>query len=289
MTVESLRAALDLIRFNRPIGTYLLFLPGLWGLLAAWKGSPPVSLLAVFFLGSFFMRSSGCAINDILDRNIDAQVSRTRNRPIPSGRISVRGALGVFALCSSLAASLLLFLKPLTIVVAIVGFGTALVYPLMKRFLPIPQIFMGIPFGMTAPIMAWTEGKGTLGWPGIAIGLAGLFWATAYDLVYAISDREDDIRNGVRSGAVTFGRHLWLAVFLFGTSSTLFLLSAGASLGLDRFFLWSAGIFFLLILYQAFRIRSGLDSDLAQRYFRAHTWIGLVVAIGFWGAFPIFT
>lgn len=286
--MESIRAALDLIRFNRPIGTFLLFLPGLWGLLAGWNGSPPFRILAIFFMGAFFMRSAGCAINDILDRNIDGQVDRTRSRPIPSGRISVRGAVAVLVVFSGLAASLLAFLKPLTIAVAVVGFGAAMIYPLTKRFLPVPQLFMGIPFGLTAPIMAWTEARGSIGWAGVAIGLAGLFWSTAYDLVYAISDREDDIQAGVRSGAVTFGGRLWIAVLLFGGSATLFLASAGADLGLTRFFPWSLVLFFLLIFYQAFRIRSGLDPRLAQSYFRAHLWIGAIVAIGFWGAFPIF-
>ncbi len=280
-------AVLDLIRFRRPIGSVLLFIPALWGLLAAWNGSPPFGMLLLFAVGSFFMRSAGCAINDILDRKIDLEVSRTKERPIPSGRLSVFSAWAVFGVFVLLSVSLLAFLNPLSRLIAVFGFATTAIYPLMKRFMPIPQLFMGIPFGMTAPLMAWAQGRGHLDWPGIAIGLGGLFWATAYDLVYAIADREDDIRAGVCSGVVTFGERLWLAVFLFGTASACFLWSAGASIGFDRFFPWAVAVFLGLIGWQSWKIRCGLPAGKAIPYFQAHAWIGLVVAAGIWGEFPV--
>ncbi len=280
-------AVLDLIRFRRPIGTILLFIPALWGLLAAWNGSPPLGMFLLFGLGAFFMRSAGCAINDILDRKIDPEVSRTRNRPIPAGRISVPSAWSVFALFILLSAVLLIFLSPLARLVAVFGFATTAIYPLMKRFMPIPQLFMGIPFGMTAPLMAWVQGRGHLDWAGMAIGLGGLFWATAYDLVYAIADREDDIRAGVCSGAVTFGDRLWLAIFLFGMASACFLWSAGASMGFGKFFSVAVAAYLGLIAWQSWKVRTGIPPEKAIPYFQAHAWIGLIVAVGIWGEFPI--
>lgn len=285
--VKTTHAVLDLIRFKRPIGSVLLFIPALWGLLAAWNGSPPIGMIALFAVGAFFMRSAGCAINDILDQKIDRKVSRTRNRPIPSGRLSVSAAWWVFGVFILLSASLLVFLNPLARLIALLGFATTAIYPLMKRFLPIPQLFMGIPFGMTAPLMAWAQGKSHLDWTGIAIGLGGLFWATTYDLVYAVADREDDVKAGVCSGAVTFGSRLWMAVFLFGFASACFLWSAGANIGFGQFFAWSVACFLGLIAWQAWKLRSVFPPEKAIPYFQAHSWIGLIVAIGIWGEFPV--
>jgi len=280
--MRTLRAILDLIRFRRPVGTFLLFVPALWGLLAAWNGRPPASMVLLFAAGAFLMRSAGCVINDILDREFDRQVSRTRNRPLPSGRISLRAAWIVFLVLSLMAASLLVFLTPLTRWVAIAGFASTTAYPLMKRFMPLPQLFMGIPFGMTAPLMAWSEGRGTLSWPGFMIAFGGLFWATAYDLVYAIADKEDDVLAGVRSGAVTFGDRLWIAFLLFGTSSSCFLWAAGADLGLKEYFPWAVGLFLLFMVRQSLEIKKGLSPQRALSCFKGQVWIGLVVACGLW-------
>jgi len=278
---------LELIRFDRPAGTILLFFPGFWSLLAAWKGAPPPRLLLIFFLGSFFMRSAGCVINDILDRHVDGAVERTKNRPIVSGRISVGAAFVVFLFFCSLSASLLLFLNPLTLKVALVGLLTTIIYPLFKRFFPIPQLFMGVPFGMVAPVMAWTASRNELSWAAVFIGLAGLFWSTAYDLVYAISDRDDDIKVGVRSGAVTFGDHLWLVFLLFGALSGVFLLMASFWLGVFKALPFSIFLFVLLIFYQSYKVREGLTPVHAQKLFKTHVIIGVIVAMGFLLESPI--
>ncbi|MDA8060550.1 MAG: 4-hydroxybenzoate octaprenyltransferase [Nitrospiraceae bacterium] len=272
---------LELIRFDRPAGTLLLFLPGFWSLLASWKGAPPPGLLLIFFLGSFFMRSAGCVINDILDRHVDGLVERTKNRPIVSGRISVGAALAVFIFFCLLSASLLMFLNPLTVKVALVGLLATIVYPLFKRFFPVPQLFMGIPFGLLAPIMAWTASRNELSWAAVFIGLAGLFWSTSYDLVYAISDRDDDIRAGVRSGALTFGDHLWVMILFFGTLSGVFLLMASVRLGIFKALPFAIFLFVLLIFYQSYKVREGLTPVHAQKLFKAHVYLGVIVAMGF--------
>jgi 4-hydroxybenzoate polyprenyltransferase len=285
--VRTFLAVLDLIRFRRPVGTFLLFMPALWGLLAAWKGRPPFFMILLFAVGAFVMRSAGCAINDILDRNVDGKVSRTRDRPLPSGRLGLMSAWAVFVVFSLVAASLLLFLHPLTRWVALAGFGATMVYPLMKRFMPLPQIFMGVPFGMTAPLMAWAEGRGTLAWPAFMIALGGLFWSTAYDLVYAIADREDDVQAGIRSGAVTFGDRLWLAILLFGLAASWFLWAAGFDLGMNRYYPWSVGIFLAFMVWQSLMVRNGISPRGALSCFKSHVWIGLIVAVGIWFESPL--
>lgn len=285
--VKTFSAILDLIRFRRPVGTFLLFMPALWGLLAAWGGRPPFSMVLLFATGAFVMRSAGCAINDILDRKVDGKVWRTRNRPLPSGRLGLKLAWFVFVALSLVAASLLVFLHPLTRWIALAGFGATMVYPLMKRFMPLPQIFMGIPFGMTAPLMAWAEGRGSLAWPAFMIALGGLFWAATYDLVYAIADRADDIKAGIRSGAVTFGDRLWLAILLFGCSAACFLWSAGSDLGLNRFYPWSVGVFLVFMVWQALSVRKGIPPEGALSCFKSHVWIGLIVAFGIWFEGPV--
>ncbi len=272
---------LELIRFDRPAGTVLLFLPGAWALLAAWNGAPPPKLLLIFFLGAFFMRSAGCVINDILDRHVDGAVERTKNRPIVSGRISVGMAIAVFIFFCLLSASLLLFLNYLTLKVALAGLLATIVYPLFKRFFPIPQLFMGLPFGMVAPVMAWTASRNELSWGAVFIGLAGLFWSTAYDLVYAISDRDDDIKAGVRSGAVTFGDRLWLVILFFGLLSGVFLSLASFWLGIFKALPFAIVLFVLLISYQSYKVKEGLTPLHAQKLFKSHVFLGVIVAMGF--------
>jgi 4-hydroxybenzoate polyprenyltransferase len=278
---------LELIRFDRPAGTLLLVLPGFWSLLAVWKGAPPHRLLLIFFLGSFLMRSAGCVINDILDRHVDGAVERTKNRPIVSGRISVAAAFAVFLFLCALSASLLIFMNTLTLKVALVGLLATILYPLFKRFFPVPQLFMGVPFGMVAPVMAWTASRNELSWGAFFIGLAGLFWSTAYDLVYAISDRNDDIKAGIRSGAVTFGEHLWLAFLFFGVLAATFLSMASFRLGIFKALPFSIFLFLLLIFYQSYKVREGLTPVYAQKLFKTHVLLGMIVAMGFLLESPI--
>lgn len=285
--MKTVIAVLDLIRFRRPVGTLLLFMPALWGLLAAWEGKPPFSMLLLFASGAFVMRSAGCAINDILDRNVDGKVWRTRDRPLPSGRLSLKAAWFVFLVLSLIALALLLFLHPLTRMIALAGFGATMVYPLMKRFMPLPQIFMGIPFGMTAPLMAWAEGRGSLEWPAFMIALGGLFWATTYDLIYAIADRDDDVKAGICSGAVTFGNRLWVAILLFGLSAAWFLWSAGSDLGWNHFYPWTVGLFLGFMVWQSLAVRKGMSPEGALSCFKSHVWIGLIVASGIWFEVPV--
>lgn len=280
-------STLDLIRFDRPVGWVLLFLPSGWAILAARPGDPSWFWLSVFLAGSFLTRSAGCVINDLLDRKIDREVERTRDRPLASGRLSVPWAIGVFLVLTVLAASLLLFFTREAIAVAVLGYGSAIVYPLMKRFFPLPQLFMGIPFGATAPLMAWIQITGGISGEGVEIALAGLFWATAYDLIYAIADRPDDVRAGIRSGAVTFGDNLWGAFLFFAILPALFLWMAGRSLPQSGWLLLSLGLFLGVVVLQAVRIRRGLSGPDSLRLFRSHMALGGIVLAGFWLSAPL--
>ncbi len=280
-------ATLDLIRFDRPIGWVLLFLPAGWALLLARPGEVPWKWVAVFLAGAFLTRSAGCVVNDIFDRKIDREVARTRMRPLADGRLSVAWALGVFLLLTLLSASLLTFFSAKAILVAVAGYGSAVVYPLMKRFFPLPQLFMGIPFGATAPLMAWVQLTGTFSLPGVEIALAGLFWSTAYDLIYAVADLPDDRKAGVRSGAVTFGPSLWAVFLFFSALAALLLWQAGRSLPQSGWLLLSIGLFFSAIFWQSLRMRSGLSEDEPLRLFRSHALLGGLILAGFWSSSPI--
>ncbi len=280
-------AILDLIRFYRPVGWALLFLPSGWAILAAHPGDPSWFWLAVFLAGSFVPRSAGCVINDLLDRNLDRQVERTKNRPLADGRLSVPWAVGVFLFLTAASASLLLFFSREAILVAVIGYGSAIVYPLMKRFFPLPQLFMGIPFGATAPLMAWVQITGGLSIQGVELAAGGLFWATAYDLIYAVADLPDDQKAGIRSGAVTFGQNLWIAFLAFSLLATGLLFLAGRSLPQSGWLILSLALFVGVIVAQTLRIRQGLKGPEPLSLFRSHAVLGALILAGFWMSAPV--
>ncbi len=280
-------ATLELVRLDRPVGWVLLFLPSGWALLLARPGEVPWKWVAVFIAGAFLTRSAGCVVNDIFDRNLDREVTRTKSRPLADGRLSVVWALGVFLFLTLLSASLLTFFSAKAILVAVAGYGSAVVYPLMKRFFPLPQLFMGIPFGATAPLMAWVQLTGHFSFPGIEIALAGLFWATAYDLIYAVADLPDDRKAGIRSGAVTFGSSLWMVFLFFSALAALLLWQAGRSLPQSGWLLLSIGLFFSAVLWQSLRMRKGLSGEEPLRLFRSHAVLGGLILAGFWSSSPI--
>jgi len=283
---KRLRDTLELIRFDRPVGTLLLFLPSGWAILLARPGETAWGWMALFLLGAFLTRSAGCVVNDLLDREIDRKVARTRGRPLADGRLSVRWAVGVFLFLTALAASLLPFFSEKAILVAVAGYGTAVVYPLMKRFFPLPQLFMGIPFGATAPLVAWVQLTGGIQTKGLLVAAAGLFWATAYDLIYAVADLPDDRKAGVRSGAVTFGDNLWAVFLFFAVLSGLFLWEAGQTLPRSGWLLWTILLFLGTVALQAMKMRKGLGQGEPMALFRSHVTLGALLMAGFWMSTP---
>lgn len=193
-----------LMRLNKPIGIFLLMWPTLWALWIAGKGSPDPVIVIVFILGVVLMRSAGCVINDFADRHIDQRVERTKNRPIVAGRVTPKEALVLFMVLCIAAFGLVLLLNTLTIILSLVAVVLAVIYPFMKRHTHIPQAFLGLAFGWAVPMAfaAQTEAIPKEAW---LLLMATALWATAYDTMYAMVDRPDDVKIGVKSTAILFG------------------------------------------------------------------------------------
>lgn len=205
MDLARLLAYWRLMRLHRPIGSLLLLWPTLWALWLAKNGHPDPGLTAVFIVGVVLMRSAGCVINDYADRGFDAHVWRTRERPLASGEVSPREALRLFAVLCLLAASLAFWLNTLTIELSVVAVALAASYPFFKRFTHLPQVYLGLAFGWGIP-MAFAAETGRV--PALAwvLLVANIFWTVAYDTAYAMADRADDEKIGVKSSAILFGR-----------------------------------------------------------------------------------
>ena len=199
-----------LMRLDRPIGIWLLLWPTLWALWISSRGRPNPRVFIIFVAGTVLMRSAGCAINDYADRSFDPHVARTKDRPLAAGRISTLEALMLFALLSLTALMLALQLNKSTLLLAVVGGFLAISYPFVKRFLPVPQMYLGVTFGWGIPMafMAQYEQVPRVAW---LLLLANVLWVTVYDTIYAMVDRDDDLKIGVRSTAILFGdsdRHI---------------------------------------------------------------------------------
>jgi len=206
-----LRHYISLTRLDRPIGIWLLLWPTLWALWLAGQGEPDNMILLIFIAGVILMRSAGCAINDYADRHIDGHVARTRHRPLATGAIRPIEALIVFAVLCLIAFVLVLQLNTLTILLAVVGLLLAASYPFMKRFHHLPQLHLGIAFGWAIP-MAWAAETGGITATAWLLFVANVFWTIAYDTLYAMADREDDLKIGVKSTAILFGEKDLLAI-----------------------------------------------------------------------------
>ena len=271
----------ELIRLRNQTGSLLLLFPTLWALVLAADGRPPVGVTLIFIAGTFLMRSAGVIINDWWDRDIDRQVTRTRARPLAAGRLSTVTALALFCLVVLIAAALVVLLNPLTIALAPVALALAVLYPLAKRVIPMPQAVLGIAFGWGA-VMAWTAIRGEVDWPAVGIFLATIFWAVGYDTIYALQDKEDDRRVGIRSSALLFGRWVWLAVLLSLITMTAILSAVGAALNLGAPFYLALSTAVLWFAYQARRIKEGVSRPKAFGLFKQHVWIGALILGGIW-------
>ena len=270
---------LKLIRFDRPIGSYLLLWPTLWALWIAADGIPDLKILFIFVLGVFVMRSAGCAINDFADRDIDAHVERTENRPLATGAISAKEAIGVFLFLSLLAFILALQLNALTIKLSVVALVLAATYPFMKRVHMLPQVHLGVAFAWAIP-MAYTALNNSL--PDLSIWLVFLttmIWTTAYDTMYGMADRKEDLALGLKSTAILFGDHDKLIVGLMQLVVVVLLALIGTLKALGGFYylgVIAASVFFV---YQQYLIRDR-DEKLCFIAFQNNNWFGMVVFIG---------
>ncbi len=268
----------QLMRLDKPIGTLLLLWPTLWALWIAAHGQPPGILVWIFALGTLLMRSAGCVINDWADRGFDPHVARTKERPLAAGRASPREAL-VLALALTLCAGLLILpiwrdVWPL----AIVAVFLAASYPFTKRFLAIPQAYLGIAFGFGIP-MAFAAMLGKVPPLAWAMLLANIFWAVAYDTEYAMVDREDDLKIGIKTAAITFGRFDVAAVMICYAVTLLILAMIGKTLDLGWFYNAGLSMAGLIAGYHFFLIRHR-EPRQCFKAFRHNNWFGAAIFIG---------
>lgn len=280
MTAVANRFALyaELIRLNRPIGIFLLLWPGLWALWIAGEGQPPWWIVLIFIAGTALMRSAGCAINDYADRDFDGHVARTRQRPVASGRVSPKEALLVFAVLSLTAFVLVLFLNNMTILMSFVAVALAAVYPFMKRYTHMPQLVLGMAFGWAVP-MAFTALQSQV--PSVAwlLFAAAVIWALIYDTMYAMVDREDDLKIGIKSTAILFGRYDRLIIGLLQLLMLGLLVLAGWGAGLGLYYWLGLAVGAMLFLYQQWLI-SEREPARCFRGFLNNNWFGMAIFIG---------
>lgn len=276
--VQQLENYAYLIRLDRPVGIWLLLWPTLWALWIAAEGVPHIGVLIVFTLGVVFMRSAGCAINDYADRKVDGKVARTKGRPIVSGKVSPKEAVWVFVILTVSAFLLVLFMNPLTIYLSIGGAALAVSYPFMKRYHFLPQVHLGAAFGWSVP-MAYAAQSNEI--PPIAwlLFLATVLWATAYDTMYAMADREDDIKIGVKSTAILFGEADWIIIGIIQIMIIVTLLMIGSRAELGMFYYLGIFIASLFAVYQQYLITER-DPKMCIEAFLNNNWFGMSVFIG---------
>jgi 4-hydroxybenzoate polyprenyltransferase len=267
-----------LTRLDRPIGIWLLLWPTLWAVWIASRGLPKPQIFIIFVAGTVLMRSAGCAINDYADRSFDPHVERTKDRPLAAGRLSPLEALVLFAILALAALLLALQLNRLTLLCAVAGAFIAVTYPFVKRFLSVPQMYLGLAFGAGIPMAfaAQLEFVPRVAW---LLLLANVLWVTVYDTMYAMVDRNDDIKIGVRSTAILFGdsdRHI-IFVLQVMTLATLYLVGKTIRAGVW----YNSGLIAgaLLFLYQLWLIRSR-ERDGCFRAFLNNNYFGMSVFIG---------
>jgi 4-hydroxybenzoate polyprenyltransferase len=276
--IERLRQYALLMRLHRPIGSLLLLWPMLWALWIAAAGHPDARVLVVFVLGVVLMRSAGCVINDYADRNFDPHVRRTRERPIAAGRVTPREALILFAVLCLLSFLLVLLMNRLTILLSLVGVLLAATYPFTKRYMQLPQVYLGAAFGWAVPMVcaAQTGAVSGVAW---LIFLANVLWATVYDTMYAMVDREDDLRIGVKSSAILFGQADRALIGLLQVLLMLALLWVGYLAHLGQWYQMGLAVAAGFAVYQQYLIR-GREPGLCFRAFLNNNWFGAAVFAG---------
>lgn len=269
---------LDLIRWNRPAGWLLLLWPTLGALWFAADGWPGWHLLTVFVLGTILMRSAGCCVNDVADRDFDRHVKRTAQRPVTSGALSVKEALALGAVLALVAFGLVLTTNRLTVLWSFGALAVTLAYPFAKRFVAIPQAVLGIAFSFGIP-MAFAAVQGSV--PALAWWLlaGNLFWVLAYDTEYAMVDRDDDLKIGMKTSAITFGRFDVLAVMLSYAVFIVFWAAAGASRALGAVFFAAVAIAAAQALWHWRLIRTRTREG-CFKAFRLNHWLGFTVFAG---------
>jgi 4-hydroxybenzoate polyprenyltransferase len=279
--LQKLRLYAELTRLNKPIGAYLLLWPTLWALAIAGEGAPDNWIIFVFVIGVLLMRSAGCAINDYADRHIDPYVERTKDRPLANGRISEKEALLVFVVLVASAFLLVLSLNRFTIMLSIGGILLAVSYPFMKRYHYLPQVHLGAAFGWAIP-MAFAAQTGHLPKQAWLLYVAALVWAVAYDTMYSMVDRDDDLKIGIKSSAILFGEYDRAMIGLFQFLFILTLCLVGIDLEFSTIYYFALALASFFLLYEQLLIVYRLP-DYCFRAFLHNHWVGAIVFAGIMG------
>ncbi|MCE1270138.1 MAG: 4-hydroxybenzoate octaprenyltransferase [Acinetobacter sp.] len=276
---QRLEAYYYLCRFDKPIGTELVFWPTMWALWIAAKGTPDLKILLLMILGVIFMRAAGCAINDFADRKVDAHVERTKTRPLATGIIRAREAIFVFLALVTASAMLLFFLPIETFYWSFGALFLAFIYPFMKRFTNLPQVFLGAAFSWSIP-MAYTAVGQTPDLTCWLLYFGNLAWTVAYDTQYAITDREYDLKIGVKSTAILFGNY---DIQIIGLLQFISLLLIGSALYLEHLFIPFGMIALLVVagdfVYQAYKTKDR-EPQICFWAFRHNRWVGMIIFLG---------
>jgi 4-hydroxybenzoate polyprenyltransferase len=276
------RPYLRLARLDRPIGSWLLLLPCWWSsalaAVAGGKTAPPFTHIALFFIGAFAMRGAGCTWNDIVDRHLDASVERTRSRPIPSGQVSVKGALAFLIVQALIGLAVLLSFNGFTVALGVASLAIVAVYPFMKRITYWPQIVLGLAFSWGA-LMGWAAAFGRLALPPLLLYAGSIAWVIGYDTIYAHQDREDDALIGIKSTALLFGDRTKRMLTLFYTLAVVLIGVAGLLAGGGLLFALGLAAFAIHLAWQIGRLDIN-NPDLCLAIFKSDRDAGLILFAG---------
>jgi 4-hydroxybenzoate polyprenyltransferase len=280
---ERIDAYEKLIRLDKPIGILLLLWPTLWALWLSSRGHPDWSVVLIFVVGTVLMRSAGCAINDYADRDFDGRVARTRERPLAAGQIKPIEALLVAVVLILASFALVVQLNRLTIKLSVAAVVIAAIYPFTKRFFAVPQAVLGVAFGFGIP-MAFAAHTGQVPWQAWALLAANVFWAIAYDTEYAMVDREDDRKIGIRTSAITFGHYDVAAVMVCHAVFLLIMVWVGRMFRPGWHFYLGMAVAAGLVALQ-YRMIRDRDPDECFRAFLHNNWIGAAIFAGIFASF----
>ncbi|RTN87333.1 4-hydroxybenzoate octaprenyltransferase [Enterobacter bugandensis] len=278
LTQNKLLAYHRLMRTDKPIGALLLLWPTLWALWVATPGMPPLWILGVFVAGVWLMRAAGCVVNDYADRKFDGHVKRTANRPLPSGQVTGKEARVLFIVLVLLSFMLVLTLNTMTILLSVAALALAWVYPFMKRYTHLPQVVLGAAFGWSIP-MAFAAVSESLPLSCWLMFLANILWAVAYDTQYAMVDRDDDLKIGIKSTAILFGRQDKLIIGILQVAVLALMVAIARLNGLNWEFYWSILLAGLLFAYQQ-KLIAKREREACFKAFMNNNYVGLVLFLG---------
>ena len=276
--LKRLKNYAELMRLDKPIGTFLLLWPTLWSIWLASEGQPQAKIIIIFLLGVLTMRSAGCVINDFADRKFDPFVERTKNRPLARGDVSAFEALMLFTGLSLIGIFLALQLNYKTQLFAVAGGCITIIYPFIKRFFSIPQLILGIAFGWACP-MAFTAQVGNVTKLGWIVFSTAIIWAVIYDTFYAMSDRKDDLKIGIKSTAILFGRHDLLIIFGSQLLMIISLIYIGKIAELGYLFYISIGVATIFMMYQQWLARDRVRQNCFAAFMN-NNYVGMTIFIG---------